>query len=87
VQRERRTLAGLIAREERKDVLKKLRNAQRLLQPVDVLNPYAPSLTFATGRTRNRRDHEKYLTLIDAIALCTSTSAKDAHIAQRPALY
>ena len=29
----------------------------------------APSLTFATARTRNRRDHEKYLTLIDAIAL------------------
>ena len=26
-------------------------------------------LTFATARTRNRRDHEKYLTLIDAIAL------------------
>jgi DNA primase catalytic core len=69
LQRERRTLAGLIARAERQDVLKKLRNAQRLLQTVDVLNPFAPSLTFATARTRNRRDHEKYLTLIDAIAL------------------
>ena len=69
LQRERRTLAGLIAKAERQDVLKKLRNAQRLLQTVDVLNPYAPSLTFATARTRNRRDHEKYLTLIDAIAL------------------
>jgi DNA primase catalytic core len=69
LQRERRTLAGLIAKAERQDILKKLRNAQRLLQTVDVLNPYAPSLTFATARTRNRRDHEKYLTLIDAIAL------------------
>ncbi len=69
VQRERRTLAGLVAREQRKDVLKKLRNAQRLLQPLAILNPFAPSLTFATARTRNRRDHEKYLTLIDAIAL------------------
>jgi DNA primase len=69
LQRERRTLAGLIAKVERQDVLKKLRNAQRLLQTVDVLNPFAPSLTFATARTRNRRDHEKYLTLIDAIAL------------------
>jgi len=69
VQRERRTLAGLIARAERKDLLKKLRDAQRLLSPVDVLNPFAPALTFPTGRTRNRRDHEKYLTLIDAIAL------------------
>jgi len=69
LQRERRTLAGLIAKAERQDVLKKLRNAQRLLSLVDVLNPFAPSLTFATARTRNRRDHEKYLTLIDAIAL------------------
>lgn len=69
VQRERRTLAGLIAREERKDLLRKLCNAQRLLSPVDVLNPYAPGLTFPAERTRNRRDHEKYLTLIDSIAL------------------
>jgi len=37
--------------------------------PATAPNPYAPSLTFATARTRNRRDHEKYLTLIDAIAL------------------
>ena len=69
LQRERRTLAGLVAREERHDRLKTLRNAQRLLASVAVINPYAPALTFATARTRNRRDHEKYLTLIDAIAL------------------
>lgn len=69
LQRERRTLAGLIAKEERKDVLALLKNAQRLLGPVEVLNPFATSLTFPSGRTRNRRDHEKYLTLIDSIAL------------------
>jgi hypothetical protein len=69
LQRERRTLAGLIAQEERKDVLTRLKNAQRLLQPIAVLNPYAMGLTFPSGRTRNRRDHEKYLTLIDSIAL------------------
>jgi hypothetical protein len=40
-----------------------------LLASVDILNPYAPALTFPSSRTRNRRDHEKYLTLIDAIAL------------------
>lgn len=69
LQRERRTLAGLIAQEERKDILTRLKNAQRLLQPIAVLNPYALGLTFPSGRTRNRRDHEKYLTLIDSIAL------------------
>jgi len=34
-----------------------------------VVNPYAESLTFLDDRTRTRRDHAKYLTLIDAIAL------------------
>jgi DNA primase len=69
VQRQRRTLAGLIAKEQRQEVLTKLKNAQRLLAPIPVLNPYAMALTFPSARTRNRRDHEKYLTLIDAIAL------------------
>ncbi len=50
-------------------VLTLLKNAQRLLAPVEVLNPFAPALTFSSGRTRSRRDHEKYLTLIDSIAL------------------
>jgi len=33
------------------------------------VNPYAAQLTFTAKHTRTRRDHEKYLTLIDAIAL------------------
>ena len=32
-------------------------------------NPYAGALTFPDERTRLRRDHEKYLTLIDTLAL------------------
>jgi DNA primase len=69
IQRERRTLEGLLQRAERDDVLQLHRNAQRLLRPLAVVNPYAPHLTFLDSRTRTRRDHEKYLTLIDAIAL------------------
>ena len=69
LQRQARTLEGLVAKEERKDLLRTLRNAQRLLQPLAVVNPYAGELTFTADRTRTRRDHEKYLTLIDAIAL------------------
>jgi DNA primase len=69
LQRKARTLEGLVAKEEKKDVLRVLRNAQRLLQPLAVVNPYADELTFTTDRTRTRRDHEKYLTLIDVIAL------------------
>jgi hypothetical protein len=33
------------------------------------VNPYAEQLTFASDRVRLRRDHVKYLALIDAIAL------------------
>jgi len=69
LQRERRTLAGLVAKAERTELLRVLKNAQRLLATVEVLNPFAPALTFPSGRARNRRDHEKYLTLIDSIAL------------------
>lgn len=45
------------------------RNAQRLLRPLAVVNPWTDQLTFLDDRTRTRRDHEKYLTLIDVIAL------------------
>jgi DNA primase len=44
-------------------------DAQRLLQPLAVVNPFARALTFSDARTRTRRDHMKYLTLIRAVAL------------------
>jgi DNA primase len=69
LQREAETLEGMLAREEREQILRLHRNAQRLLRPMRVVNPYAPSLTFLDGRTRTRRDHAKYLTLIRTIAL------------------
>jgi len=68
LQRDRRTLEGLIARREKEALIELHQNAQRLLKPLDVLNPYARFLTFPDQTTRLRRDHEKYLTLIDTIA-------------------
>jgi hypothetical protein len=69
IQRERQTLEGLLAREEKRAILTVHRNAQRLLRPLLVANPYARQLTFMDDRTRTRRDHMKYLTLIRTIAL------------------
>jgi len=69
LQRRRRTLEGLLARHERDEILNLHRNAQRLLRPLAVVNAYANQLTFLDDRTRTRRDHEKYLTLIDTVAL------------------
>ena len=68
LQRERRTLEGLLAKKGREEKIALHQNAQRLLRPLDVLNPYAQHLSFPDQTTRLRRDHEKYLTLIDTIA-------------------
>jgi DNA primase catalytic core len=69
LQRARRTLEGLFGRRERDHLIRLHQNAQRLLRPLAVVNPFACELTFLSDKTRTRRDHEKYLTLIDAIAL------------------
>src|SRR5690606_22815096 len=45
-----------------------------------IVNPFAPQLTFLDTRTRTRRDHEKYLTLIDAIALLHQHQREIKHI-------
>lgn len=68
-QRTSRTLAGLQANVRSTQVLAAHRAAQSLLRPLAVVNPFAEQLTFASDRVRLRRDHQKYLTLIDAIAL------------------
>jgi DNA primase len=69
LQRNRRTLSGLMAKQGKDTILTLHRNAQRLLRPLAVVNPYADKLTFLSDKTRTRRDHEKYLTLIDVIVL------------------
>jgi len=69
LQREMETLEGLTRYRGRGLVHKLHRNAQRLLRPLLVANPYARDLTFLDDTTRTRRDHKKYLTLIRAIAL------------------
>lgn len=68
LQREKRTLEGVRRKLDKKGILELHRNAQRLLRPLRIVNPFAKKLTFLDDRTRTRRDHEKYLTLIDAIA-------------------
>jgi len=69
IQRESQTIEGLLRKRDRDELLRLHRNAQRLLKPVAVVNPYAPGLTFLDSQTRTRRDHTKYLTLIRTIAL------------------
>ncbi|ROZ61489.1 CHC2 zinc finger domain-containing protein [Ramlibacter sp. WS9] len=68
-QRQKQTLEGLLQSAGREQLQALHHNAQRLLAGVAVVNPYADRLTFLADKTRTRRDHMKYLTLIRAIAL------------------
>ena len=68
-QRKSRTLEGLQNKLQKSQLTQLHRHAQQLLRPLAVINPYADQLTFLDDKTRTRRDHEKYLTLIDSIAL------------------
>jgi hypothetical protein len=66
-QRLMQTYEGLVVRRQRPKLIRLHQNAQRLLRPLHVLNPYAHKLTFIHEWTRTRRDHQKYLGLINAI--------------------
>ncbi len=67
-QRESETLEGLIKKAETDHITRRHHNAQRLLRPLHVINPFASHLTFPAESLRARRDHKKYLGLIKAIA-------------------
>lgn len=72
-QRSRYTLEGRLEKRESEPIYKKHHNAQRLLKErvrrgVEVVNPYAPLLTYPNDKLLMRREHEKYMTLIIAIA-------------------
>jgi DNA-directed RNA polymerase specialized sigma24 family protein len=69
LQRRRETLEGMLAAQCHNTTLALHRNAQRLLRPLIVVNPFAERLTFLDARTRTRRDHQKYLTLIRTVTL------------------
>lgn len=66
-QRHRDTLEGYLGELEKTAVITKHQTAQRLLEPLVVINPYAEQLTFPAYSLRARRDNKKYLMLIKAV--------------------
>ena len=67
-QRQTRTMQGMLNKLKSEEIIKKHHNANRLLRPLHVFNPYAELLTFTSKSLRARRDHTKYLNLISAVA-------------------
>jgi DNA-binding transcriptional ArsR family regulator len=67
-QRLLRTGRGLELRHEAEAVTRRHWNAQRLLEPFPVVIPFADSLSFPSSWMRTRRDHARFLNLIEVSA-------------------
>jgi DNA primase catalytic core len=67
-QRVLRTHAGLRLRQQTEAITRRHWNAQRLLEPLPVVIPYADQLTFPSTWMRTRRDHARFLNLIEVSA-------------------
>jgi hypothetical protein len=78
-QRQAQTLEGLLTRQSKAALTMLHHNIQRQLKSMPIVNPYAAQLTFLADKTRTRRDHMKYLSLIQSITLL--------HQHQRPVQY
>lgn len=82
IQRNKYTLEGLLTTSSQESIIKKHHNAQRLLRPIKVVNPYVKKLTFTDDRLRTRRDHKKYLNLIEVITFLHQYQRKIKSIQQ-----
>ena len=67
-QRHGRTLEGFRLKLQRKAIYERHHAFQRLLKPLAVFNPFGALLSFSDERMLMRRDHPKYLQLMDTIA-------------------
>jgi hypothetical protein len=67
-QRLMRTGRGLELAREAEALTRKHWNAQRLLDPLPVVIPFADRLTFPSSWMRTRRDHARFLNLIEVSA-------------------
>ncbi len=67
-QRKARTLDGWKTERLREKVRKTHHDAQRLLRPLKVIIPYVDLLEFPQSWLRGRRDHDRFLSLIEGIA-------------------
>ena len=66
-QRTAKTGEGLAKKARAEAIKLRHHNLQRMLRPVMVEIPYAPLLDFPADSLRTRRDHERFLSLIEAV--------------------
>lgn len=66
---QRKVSAGLIKNKEEEDYRNMLRNVQRMIKPIRVVNPYAPCLKIPKNVLKPRRSHRLYLRFIEVVTL------------------
>lgn len=64
---QRKRSAGRVNRKQEQDVKQLLQNTQRVLQPIQVRNPYAEQLLLPDGVFKPRRTNAHYLAFIEAV--------------------
>jgi len=89
MQRQAETLDGLVRKKKSEHIIRKHQNAQRLLKPLAVVNPFTQYLSYPNRSLRTRRDHKKYLGLIRTVAYLHQyqRKIKTVQVEGRPVAY
>ena len=69
VQRLFRSPEGVKLKREKERLVRFYNHVQKEIKPLTVVNPYSNHLSFKADNHRSRRDHEKYLILIECVSL------------------
>jgi DNA primase catalytic core len=62
-----RSLDGWKLIDKRSSIIRIHKNAQRLLRPIKIINPFIDKIRFPTQWMRARRDQDRFLSLIEAV--------------------
>jgi len=69
IQRKLETFEGMMAGKHHEKIRRLHQNVQRLIEPLEVVNPYAEKLRFLDSLLRARREQKNYHSLIKVVAL------------------
>lgn len=78
-QRKRHGLEFISFENKTIEIIKTHHAAQRMLQNIPVVNDFASFLNFPTSLMRSRRDHERFLDLIDCVCYLRQYQKKTEH--------
>ena len=77
-QRRRKSIDRILAgNAETEKIITTHRAAQKLLRNIPIVNDFAPLLDFPTSLMRSRRDHERFLDLIDCVCFLRQYQKKE----------